>query len=518
MKMKNIKFVITFILAILLLQACEDYAELEKNQNKPNQVPAGLALNGVLNDLYERPWSLEHRQNQYWACNYNYYGTNEYWAGATLNFQTLKNVVKMEEEAIRTGAGEVNPYAALGKFARAFFYVRMSQRVGDLPLDKALLGLGEVQPTYDTQKKIYSLALNWLDEANTELGQLIAVNDKTLQGDIYMGNDLTKWRKVVNSFRLRVLISLSKKENDAELNVKGKFAEMLNNPGKYPLMTSNSDNMQYVYNGTTNLYPLNPGNKGFDKNRYNMAATYVSLLTTLKDPRVFVVANPAKKKIADGVAPSDFAAYVGASSGESLDNMSTNAQKGEYSYANQKRYYSTLVGPEPAVQLGYAEQSFNIAEGINRGWATGNAETFYNEGVKASMLFFGVKDGAVITITESDNDLVIGSVTADVTAYLNQPAVKYSGNNATGLKQILEQKYIGFFQQSGQEAFFNFRRTGIPTFLTGPGTGNSGVIPKRWLYPVAEKVNNGAMYTEAVGRQFGTAGDNLNSDLWIEKN
>ena len=62
------------------------------------------------------------------------------------------------------------------------------------------------------------------------------------------------------------------------------------------------------------------------------------------------------------------------------------------------------------------------------------------------MLFFGVKDGTTISITESDNDAVIGSVTGDVTAYLNQVTVKYAGNNADGLKQILEQKYLGFFQ------------------------------------------------------------------------
>ncbi|MEK6780604.1 MAG: SusD/RagB family nutrient-binding outer membrane lipoprotein [Bacteroidota bacterium] len=516
--MKNIKFVFALLLFIPLLEACEDFAELEKNQNKPNQVPAGLALNGVLNDMYERPWSLEHRQNQFWACNYNYYGTNEYWSAATLNFQTLKNVVKMEEEAIRTGAGEVNPYAAIGKFARALFYVRMSQRVGDLPLDEALLGLESTTPQYDTQKQIYVSVLDWLEQANTELGQLIAANDKTLQGDIYFGNDLLKWRKVVNSFKLRVLLSLSKKENDAELSVKSKFAAILNNPANYPLMSGLSDDMKYVYNGTTNLYPLNPGNRGFDKNRYNMAETYMSLLTSLNDPRVFVVANPAEKKITDGVAPTDFAAYVGASSGESLDDMTTKAQNGEYSYANQKRYYSTFIGPEPGVQIGYVEQSFNIAEGINRGWATGNAEDFYDNGIIASMQFFGISDGALITITEPDNDAVIGSVIADVTAYLTQPSVKYAGNTVAGLTQIVEQKYLGFFQQSGQEAYFNYRRTGIPAFLFGPGTGNNGVIPKRWLYPVAEKTNNGESYSSAISSQFGAEGDNLNSDLWIEKN
>ena len=36
--------------------------------------------------------------------------------------------------------------------------------------------------------------------------------------------------------------------------------------------------------------------------------------------------------------------------------------------------------------------------------------------------------------------------------------------------------------------------------------------------PSAENVNNNASYVEAVNRQFGSAGDNLNADLWIEKN
>jgi hypothetical protein len=156
-----------------------------------------------------------------------------------------------------------------------------------------------------------------------------------------------------------------------------------------------------------------------------------------------------------------------------------------------------------------------VAEGINRGWAPGNAEDQYNKGIRASMEFYGIKDGATITITEQDNDQTLATITADVTTYLNQPAVKYAGNTAAGLKQILEQKYLSFFQQSGQEAYFNYRRTGVPTFLSGPGTGNNGIIPKRWLYPVAEKANNTINYNEAVTRQFGTAGDNLNSDIWI---
>jgi len=515
--MKSTKNILFLIVLTAFLFSCKDFEELETNQNKPTTAPASLVLNAVLNDLFERPWSLEHRQNQYWCCNYNYYGTNEYWASATLNFMTLKNVIKMEEEALRLGAADVNPYSALGKFLRAYFYVRMSQRVGDLPLTEALTGLENVAPVYNSQKEVYAQVLNWLDESNTELGQLIAESDGSLGGDFYFHNDLLKWQKTVNTFKLRVLISLSKKEADPDLNVKARFKAVIDNPTQFPLMESLDDNMQYVYNGTSNLYTTNPGNRGFDKGRYNMAATLLGNLSQLKDPRIYIVANPAEKKINDGLAPTDFAAYVGAPSGESLDNMTFKAGNGEYSFANQKRYYSTFKGPEPSIQLGYPELCFTIAEGINRGWTSGDASTFYKNGIIASMKFYGIEDGAKIEITEPDADQVLATATVSVTDYLNQPEVAYAGNTEAGLKQILTQKYLAFFQISGQEAYFNYRRTGYPVFDVGPGTGNGGKIPKRWLYPVSEATNNTDNYKAALQRQFGAEVDDLNNDLWINK-
>jgi hypothetical protein len=515
--MKLNKLLITAFALLLFVNACSDFEDLEKNENKPNTAPPSLILNGVLNDLYERPWSLEHRQNQFWCCNYNYYGTNEYWASASLNFMTLKNILKMEEEAERTGAAEVNPYSAVGKFLKAYFYVRMSQRVGDVPLAEALLGLEQQAPGYDTQKDIYLQVLQWLDEANDELGQLIETGDNSLAGDFYFNNDLAKWRKVVNTFKLRVLMSLSKKESDPDLDIKDRFRAVVENPSDYPVMTGLADNMEYVYNGTSNLYPTNPGNRGFDKGRYNMAQTFVKALTDLKDPRVFVTCNPAEAKLSDGLEADDFNAYVGAPSGEALDDMTFKAGNGEYSFANQKRYYSTYKGPEAAIQIGYAELCFTVAEGINRGWARGNAEEYYSNGIIASMETFGIEEGSNVDITEPDQDGVLKTVTVSVENYLAQPFVKYAGDNATGLEQILIQKYIAFFQNSGQEAYFNFRRTGLPVFHSGSGTGNGGVIPRRWLYPVSEATNNLTNYNEALQRQFGAIVDDLDDELWINQ-
>src|SRR5688572_26936629 len=515
MKLYNI---LTILIAAVLVFSCKDFDELEQNQNRPTTAPASLVLNQVLNDLFERPWSVEHRQNQYSCCNYNYYGTNEYWASASLNFMTLKNVIKMEEEALRSGAGDVNPYSALGKFLRAYFYVRMSQRVGDLPLSEALQGLENPAPVYNSQKEIYVQVLNWLDEANADLTQLIAANDITLGGDFYFDNDLSKWQKTVNTFKLRVLISLSKKEADADLNIKTRFKAVIDNPAQFPIMTSILDNMEYVFNGTSNLYTTNPGNRGFDKGRYNMAATLLGLMSSLKDPRTYVVANPAKKKIAGGMDPKDFNAYIGAPSGESLDDMTFKAGNGEYSYANQKRYYTTFTGPEATIQIGFPELCFTVAEAINRGWVTGDAADYYEKGITASMRLSGIEDGKVLEITEPDADQVLATVTVSVTDYLAQPVVAYAGNNATGLEQILTQKYLAFFQNSGQEAYFNYRRTGIPTFDVGPGTGNGGNIPKRWLYPVSEATNNAVNYKAALQQQFGSEVDDLDNELWINKN
>ncbi len=524
MKNRRIYINITLLFVLLLVGSCEDFNELEKNPNQATSVPASLVFNGVLNDLNQRPWNDVQRWNQFNCVNYNYYGNNEYsWTGASLSYLTLKNVVKMEEEAIKGGASAVNPYSVLGKFLRAYFFVNMSLRVGDIPMMESLKGTANTTPAYDSQKEIFVQSLTLLDQANTELTSLIAKGDNTLAGDIYLNNDLKKWKKVINTFKLRVLVHLSNKANDADVKVKERFAEILNDPSNFPIMESMSDNLQYTYNAVANKYPVNPDNFGFDATRYNMAATYIGLLTSLQDPRVFYVAEPAAKKVKDGAQPTDFAAFVGASSGEDLADMSSKAGAGEYSFYGRYRYYRTYTA-EPTIQIGYPEMCFNIAEGINRGWATGNAEEWYRKGIEASIAFYGIKDGSnavfflkdkgKITETGDYNQYTINFVMND---YYNQSSVKYSGNTSAGLTQILQQKYLAFFQNSGQEAYFNYRRTGVPTFLTGPGTGNSTKIPMRFQYPAAERTTNATNYTTAIQQQFGNTNDSINDEMWLIK-
>ena len=495
--MKKLSYL--FLLAILALAAngCQKFDELEADPNRSTTVPPSLTLRGILKDMYNAPWSEEQRWNQYWCSNYNYYASNEYWGGsAGLRFTTLKNVQKMEDEAARINLPAVNAYSALGKFFRAYFYYDMTMKVGDLPLSQALLGQENVAPVYDTQKDIFKQVLVWLEQANSDLAVRIAEADNTLEGDIYFNGDLRKWQKAVNAFKLRVLVQLSKKEADGDLNIKAEFAKILGDANKYPLQESNDDNLQFLFNSVFDKYPFNPDNFGFYADRYNTAGTYVNTLAGLQDPRVFVVAEPAAAKLAAGFTAEDFEAYVGAPSDEGLDDMATKVQAGEYSRISKARFFSSYEG-EPSIQIGYAEMCLNIAEGINRGWASGDAKAWYDKGITASMATYGI---------------------TDVTAYLSNVATAYAGNNATGLSQILTQKYLALSQHSGLEAYFGWRRTGMPAFAEGgPGTGNSGVIPRRFQYPVSERDNNTENNTAALQRQFGNAFDSINDELWVEK-
>ena len=522
--MKTFKRIIAVFGLALALNSCQDYNELVKNPNLPVAVPPNLLLTGLLNTMNDdNSWSGAMWYNQFWISTYTYYGTNNYdqepFIGGGFNFLDLSNVVRMETEATASGGGAVNPYGALAKFLKAYHFYNMTSKFGDLPMSQALKGTENPAPVYDTQKQIFVQILAWLNEANTDLATLINNGDVSLAGDIYLGNNLRAWQKVVNTFTLRVLVALSKKEADADLNIKAKFAAIVGNPSTYPIMTGNGDNLKYTYNAQFNLFPKNPGNRGFTVTRENVGATFLELTTSLKDPRTFIAACPAPSLISGGKALDDFTAYVGASNGTDMGTLGNDAQSDKYSYVNSLRYYSTFDGSnaEPAIIIGYPEMCFNIAEGINRGWASGTAATWYVNGITASMNFYGITDGAKLPISHPQLPVKVGEATADLTGYLAQTAVTYKGNNADGLTQILQQKYIAFWQNSNWESFFNARRTGVPAFKTGAGTGNGGKIPTRWQYPFAEVTANKANYTSAVQSQFGGT-DDINGVLWMNKN
>ena len=539
--MKKIKYIFLIIIGTSLMISCKK--QLEEKQldpNNPTNVPPNLILGTVLTDISGTgsggnlggisSWSSVQGWNQYHAQNYDYYGNNIYsWTNGSFDpYLVLKNVIQMEKEAISRGASAVNPYEAVGRFIRAYYFYNLTSMFGDVPLTDALKAPAISKPAYTPQQKVFEYVLNELDTANTDFASLVGKNDNSLSvsQDIYYHGNLFAWQKLVNSFKLRVLVSLSKKSSDGTLNVVPQFATIINNPSRYPVFISQSDDLEFVYNpGNTNTYsnyPFNPVNYGSIAQRYNMTSTYVSALTIISDPRIFITSEPASALLGNDPNPAQFKYFVGASTGEPVQSMYGNASAGKYSFINRHHYYSNFTG-EPDVLVGYKEMLFNIAEAIERGWVSGNAETFYKTGINESMKFYGI-DTTFGSYTayflpagaNSVNQAAPYPFNFSFSNYYAQSAVKLSASAVTAINQIVLQKYIAMFENSGYEAYYNWRRTGVPAFQAGAGVGNNGVIPERWSYPVIEQVQNTANWKAALVAQ-GFSADDLNQLMWLLK-
>jgi len=491
--MKNILKTVFLCSMAILMNSCLDYDELRENPNDPVNVSPSLLFTRVV----PKPRSSfldSYSFAQYHIRNNSDGKPIDYQFGSGgFNYGTLRDVAKMVGQA---EASDNHVYIILAKFLKAYYYVDMSRDMGDVPLTEAMQGADNPQPKYDTQKSVYLQALNWLDEANEELGAFINDNPAyVLEGDFYYFGNLSQWQKAINSYTLRVLISLSKKSNDSELNVQGRFATIVNSPVKYPLMTSIFDNMQVEHQDRDGYRsPYNPDNAAYAADIV-LVSTYIDLLKENEDPRLMIVADPTPNALAanpdEEAVKANFSSYVGADISVSTAENAVKRVNGDISFPNQDRY-NNYVG-QPAVLLSYFEQELNIAEAANRGWISSNATNHYNNGVAASMEFYGVEESKI-----SD--------------YLNTKAPYVSG--ALGLTRIHEQMYIAFAENSGWESFFLTRRTGVPTYKFS-SENNVAKIPVRWAYPVAEQSDNSVNYSAALISQFGSEVDDRDQVIWI---
>jgi hypothetical protein len=528
-------------IACIGLSGCQK-GDLQANPNVASTattVPPSLILNRITNEIYngggvmdgvsgnvsEIPFSQVQRWNQFFVSNFAYYwGNNAYnWSVTSSMYSVLKYAELMDQQVAKQYGTTTTYFSALSKFFRAYNFIWYTQRVGDIPMTQAG-DLSNPTPKYDSQHDVYMNSLAMLDTANTLMASVVtAANQNTIMdatGDIF-GLTYLQWQKVINTYKLRVLISLSKRAVDnADLNIPAQFAAIVNNPTKYPIMTGNTDNMTFKYNAAYNKYPLSPNYTPYNFFE-DVCKTYLDITTADQDPRTFIAASPAPAMIhGEGKALGDFTAYVGADINLSEGDINNASVAGQYSYTNYARYYADPTGAtqEPYILIGYPEMCFNIAEAANRGWLGATPGlTWYNNGIAASLAMYKLTDGTQIPEADSAGH-PIGSVTANVTAFLTNANVVYAGDNAAGLKQILTQKYVAFWQNSGWEAFYNWRRTGVPAFgQGGPGIGTpSNQIPLRWQYPLDEGSYNSTNYQAAITSQYGGT-DDITKPMWLIK-
>jgi len=474
--------VLLIVCMVTLVTGCKKFDYYQDNPNKPTKATPALLITYICQDIFKNnpinaayaSRHLTYYERPSESINYNWN------RGSFGGYDGLRQVLKLEALV-----ADNKNFQGLVHLFRVIYFTQLTETFGDIPYTDALKAEQDGRtPIYDKQEDIYAGLLQELEDANA----LLDTGNGIIDGDIIYAGDAHKWKKLVNAYRLRLLIHLSKKEGQTKIAVRQQFQTIVSNPAKYPLMESTGDNAQLVFNTSdpSNYYPT-AGSLSVST-LVSLEQSFVDMLQKREDPRLFSFGDPVAGKTA-GV----FANYKGVDAGLSPADQQASASQSSLI----ARRFVDLRSPvnEPMIFLSYAEQEFLIAEAIQRGWITGDLNDHYQRGITASMAFYKIS----------------GTIVMD---YLNRDLVKLSTGDS--LTKILTQKYIAFFMNSSWEPFYEQRRTGVPVLRVGPGTLNGGKVPKRWQYPLSESQYNEINLDAAVKRQF-TEGDNVNATMWLIK-
>jgi len=520
MKSKFLKYILLLPVMAMIGNGCTKYDDINTDPNKTTQVNSALLATSMILQITKGDIeSTKGFMQSFLLSKYLTWGegqeNNQYNKLGRAGFgriTLLRNVSPMVGYA--TSPELKNSYEGLGHFIRAWQFFMTSMQVGDIPYSEAVKGesANTLKPKYDTQKAVFLGVLNELDQAN----QLLSTG-ADFAGDPIYGGKVDKWRRLVNSFELYVLINLYKKTADADLKVIDRFKEIVANR---PLMRNYDDNFALAYNNTAGQnYPWSdvPAGSGnsFVKSNYTMLSTnLIDPLKGLKDKRLFYFAKPSPVKITAGLTQSDYNAYIGAEPSNAFSALQTMRVGKDYSDINNR--YVQLVNAEPVSVFSYWDLQFALAEATIRGWISGTtAQTYYASGINSSMKFV-----AAYTPDLVDYHHNMKMDEAYISAYPLTPGVVLTGSIEQQIEQVITQKYLAnFLQGSKYLGWFENRRTGYPKFILNTTTNlnnPSTKFPLRWLYPSDELDYNSDNVSSAIQSQYGGS-DDVNQQMWLLK-
>ena len=363
-------------------------------------------------------------------------------------------------------------YAGIALICDVWVSSLITDMFGDVPYFQSNMGKDSTiyQPKFDAQKDIYLDLFRKLEEANTSLAANQAI---TVETDPLYGGDVTKWRKFGNSLYLRLLMRVAAK---AEANAAAKIKDMVEtNKANYPMFASNAESAILKFTLTPPYVTAFNTYRDYDFNGDNgLSEFFINNLKEWNDPRI------------TKWAATFSGAYEAIPSGY-LDGH----------VPDRKSYYLAALKNEPLLGniLNYAEVQFLLSEAALKGYISGNAQTYYENGINAAITMWGqTVPSGYLTNTEVmwDPDLGFDQL----------------------MDRILLQKYYALFFTDFQQ-WYEYNRTGHPVLPKGPGLKNNGLMPVRFKYPVSVQSLNKANYDAAVAAMGGP--DDLNTKTWWEK-
>ena len=494
------KKIFILLIMVLALGACDNgFDELNVNPTKPTQLAPSTKLTyvqlytGGSNYVAYLFWNVIHLMPDMQQLNDTHYGPifsykegHTHWLFEEQYGTTVKNIVDLEAQLAASDASTAAVDLAIVKVQKVLIFSRLTDAYGDIPYFEAGKGFSEgiSFPKYDKQSDIYADMLATLESA---AGTLASGGESSFgSADLMYAGDVAKWKKFANSLMLRLAMRMVKVDPAGA-------EEWANKAISGGVMESNADIAFTQYenspnDGGPNVNPLTKCFTSRHQNQVKISKTFMDYMKDRNDPRVSVLCSTV-----DG--NTDFDAQTGQDINDP-DRGDANSKPNIHIFGGS----GVIVYDAPFFFQTYAEVEFMLAEAAERwGSAGGDVEAHYNAGVRAAMGYLSMY-GHGVEITPEQMD-----------AYLAEnPFVP-----ADALKMINEQYWVATFG-NGLETFSNWRRSGYPELvpIDAAETLTGGEIPRRFVYPGSEKLNNPDNVDAATAQQ---GGDELTTRIWWDK-
>lgn len=486
--MKNMKNIYSALFALLLLAAVSSCSDDFGDMNVPSDATTTVEPKFFFNKMQQEVFANYQRNvnlypdlySQYWANTVSSFGSPRYeyvdgWIGNQWSEMYTRHLRSSQAIIDQYGDNEFYIDAlAINDIWMCYWWSRMTDTYGDIPYFEA--SKGNPVP-YTAQADIYDDMFKRLDAAVEAITGDTEQYAYGSEYDLIYKGDVEKWKRFGNSLRLRLAMRIAnvdpaRAEAEAKAAIAGPGGLLLDNGdvARVPMWSEG----WYDY-----LHQM-----AWAWNNIRMSKTMSDYLylesTTGEDPRTpmwfayqRIENDKAVPKTKEEVGEEK---YLGIENGYNL--VPANAKEA-YATINLEGGYEDFVGNGADKMycpvMFYAEVKFLMAEAALRGWASGDFELLYKEGVQASMDYVGV-DGAVAE------------------SYISGlPA--FPGTNEARLKRIITQKWIANFP-NGLEGWADFRRTDYPDItlpfagVSGSSTVASGTWVKRVRYPDNEHRQN----------------------------
>ncbi len=511
--------------------SCSDFGVLNSDPTKSTDMDPNLLL-PTLQMTLTNDWQEWHRHFMYpggfvqqWCGDW---GTVEYGCCGIKNDSYmaelwLQRYTRMAKglvdivERTKDDPAQANINAA-GRLMLVYTFAQLTDMYGDIPYSEAGKGYytGQYKPKYDTQEEIYNDFFRQLEIADAQLRK----GTDVIKYDQYYDGDTAKWRKYVNSLRLRLALRLIKVNPD---KAKEEACIAIENG----VMESNEDLCRIKYENFANP-SAGPGRGNALSNRFRaeprnfrFSRKLISYMEQTSDPRIRIY---GACYLEDGTDITDLvyektrsytemARYTDRFDWENYGDDPTvvtpdmtiklNGQdfivEPKYQFLQPSLWLMALDAPY--VNMSYAEVELLLAEAAYR-WGFGDSTPaeHFSKALRASVEMMTVYGAPAPS-------------EADVTRFIQANPLR-SGSE---LEQINMQMWVGLVLNPF-ESFANWRRTGVPEIIFTnyqPARNQSnGKTPRRLTYPVEEQIMNPDNYREAIAR---VPGYDWTEGVWWDK-